>query len=79
MRSSAGASIAASVKTIAIKVAMFGSIIPTPFATPTTRAAEPEIVALAIFAIVSVVMIARAMSSALVVLCPCIAAIPVRM
>ena len=35
----------ASVNTIAIRVAMFGSIMPTPLATPTTRAVDPAMVA----------------------------------
>ena len=56
--SSAGADSAASVKNIAIMVAMFGSIIPTPLATPTIRALPT--VADAVLGTVSVVMMPRA-------------------
>ena len=62
--SSDGASIAASVNTIAIIVAMSGSIMPTPFATPTMRAPDPATVASWILCTVSVVMMPRATSSA---------------
>ena len=54
----------ASVNTIAIRVAMFGSIMPTPLATPTTRAVEPATVASLTLCTVSVVMMPRATSSA---------------
>ena len=54
----------ASVNTIAIRVAMFGSIMPTPLATPTTRAVDPAMVADEILCTVSVVMMPRATSSA---------------
>ena len=57
----------ASVKIMVINVAMFGSIMPTPFATPTTLALEPLIVASATLCTVSVVMIPFATASAEVV------------
>ncbi len=47
-----------------ISVAMSGSIIPTPLATPTTRAADPAMSAAATLRTVSVVMIAVATASA---------------
>ena len=53
-------STAASVSTTAIIVAMLGSIIPDPFAMPTTRAAPDPMARSAIFGTVSVVMIPRA-------------------
>ena len=64
VESSSCGSIAASVNTIAIRVAMLGSIIPTPLATPTMRAEELATDADAILCTVSVVMIPRATSSA---------------
>ena len=57
-------SISASVNIIVMSVAMFGSIMPTPLATPTTRALLPAIVASAILRTVSVVMMPRATASA---------------
>ena len=51
-------------KNSVISVAMSGSIIPTPLATPTTRADEPATSAVATLCTVSVVMIARATASA---------------
>ena len=53
----------ASVNNTAIIVAMSGSIIPAPLAMPTTRAVPPSITAAAIFARVSVVIIALAAPS----------------
>ena len=47
----------ASVNIMVMRVAMLGSIIPTPLATPTMRALLPAIVASAILCTVSVVMI----------------------
>ena len=47
-----------------MSVAMFGSIIPTPFATPTTRAVDPATTHSATLLTVSVVMMPRATSSA---------------
>ena len=64
--SSSFGSIAASVKSIVMSVAMFGSIMPTPLATPTTRAVLPETCAAAILCTVSVVMMPRATDSAFV-------------
>ena len=55
---------AASVKIMEIIVAMSGSIIPTPLATPTTRAVDPATVASETLCTVSVVMMPRATSSA---------------
>ena len=55
---------AASVKIIEIIVAMSGSIMPTPLATPTTRADDPATVASDTLCTVSVVMMPRATSSA---------------
>ena len=54
--SSRSPSTAASVNNRVISVAMSGSIMPTPLATPTTRAADPAMVASAVFITVSVVM-----------------------
>ena len=54
----------ASVNTNVMSVAMFGSIMPTPLATPTTRADPPATVASAILGTVSVVMIPRATAAA---------------
>ena len=62
--SSTSPSTLASVKTMVIKVAIFGSIIPTPLATPTTRAGPEPIIASAILCTVSVVMMPRATESA---------------
>ena len=59
-----GAVMCASVNTMAIMVAMFGSIMPTPFATPTMRADEPAMGASEILFTVSVVMIPVATSLA---------------
>ena len=56
MVSSDAGSMSASVNMSVMSVAMFGSIMPTPLATPTTTALEPEIVADATFSTVSVVM-----------------------
>ena len=79
MVSSSPREIAASVKISEMCVAMSGSIIPTPLATPTTRADEPRTVASASFGRVSVVMMARATSDASVPLgCAGSAAMPVR-
>ncbi|CAB4602454.1 unannotated protein [freshwater metagenome] len=62
-----------------INVAIFGSIIPTPLATPTTRAVDPAITASAVLCTVSVVIIPRATSSVEVSSKTCgIAAKPVR-
>ena len=60
----AAASISASVNSSEMCVAMSGSIIPTPLAIPTTRAAEPATVADATLATVSVVIIPAAGPSA---------------
>ena len=62
--SRASPSTAASVNAMVINVAIFGSIIPTPLATPTTRAGPAPIVASAILCTVSVVMMPRATESA---------------
>ena len=59
---STSAEMSASVKIMAIIVAMSGSIIPTPFATPETTAELPAIIADDVFSTVSVVMIPRAIS-----------------
>jgi HK97 family phage major capsid protein len=62
--SSSPASTRASVNTSEMRVAMSGSIIPTPLATPTTRAPEPSMRVSASLWTVSVVMIPRATDSA---------------
>ena len=64
MASSTPPSTSASVNAMVINVAMFGSIIPTPLATPTTRAGPEPIVASAILCTVSVVMMPRATETA---------------
>ena len=62
--SSASPSTSASVNAMVMRVAMLGSIMPTPLATPTTRAGPEPIVASAILCTVSVVMMPRATESA---------------
>ena len=62
-----------------MSVAMLGSIIPTPLATPTMRALLPAIDASAILCTVSVVMIPCAIATAsLLVIAAGMAAKPVR-
>ena len=58
--SSSSEETSASVKTREMCVAMSGSIMPTPFAIPTTRAALPATTALDSFTTVSVVIMPRA-------------------